>query len=292
MPINVQSPSADRREQIANAASVLGKSVDRKKVFSAIYAGKKKIKTAREISRSTLLTEIRTLQEGKRLAAEDIVRQVKVKGLTAYEKIDFYSHNKNTILRFSNDKKKLQKYPTRSNPQIQPGTVKVVLSKKIINIKQVHIDDIDSFHAIKKIKLESTSSISVYEKDVKKLLKNVIGEKNTFKDWGGEPNDLFTTKMKYLGKRITAAFALKGKATKGKLVLKKMGKNGDQIQRLFKSPADIFLVQYNGEIDQSILEEMKTYATMKSVMEQRKIFFGVIDGADTARLIQAYKKFL
>src|SRR6266852_1195312 len=37
-------------------------------------------------------------------------------------------------------------------------------------------------------------------------------------------------------------------ATTGPLVPGKMGKNGDQIQRLFGSPAQVFFVQYEEEI--------------------------------------------
>ena len=72
------------------------------------------------------------------------------------------------------------------------------------------------------------------------------------------------------------------------LIPKKMGKNGDQIQRLFRSPAQIFLIQYNGQIAESVLEQMKEFSIAKSAKENQKIFFGEIDGDDTAKLFQAY----
>jgi hypothetical protein len=37
----------------------------------------------------------------------------------------------------------------------------------------------------------------------------VIGEGYDFKDWGGERNDLYTNKLRFRGKRRSAAFALK-----------------------------------------------------------------------------------
>lgn len=67
-----------------------------------------------------------------------------------------------------------------------------------------------------------------------------------------------------------------------------MGKNGDQIQRLFSSPAEAFIVQYQGQIDESVIEQMRNFATAKSYKEGKKIYFGVIDENDTNRIINAY----
>lgn len=69
-----------------------------------------------------------------------------------------------------------------------------------------------------------------------------------------------------------------------------MGKNGDQIQRLMKCPADVFIVQYWAEIDDAVLDQLEKLAQLKSYLEGRKIFYGVIDGVDSTRLIQAYAR--
>jgi hypothetical protein len=68
-----------------------------------------------------------------------------------------------------------------------------------------------------------------------------------------------------------------------------MGKNGDQIQRLFASPAQVFFVQYEEQIKESILDLMRTHAVAKAVSEGR-VFYGVIDMRDTYRLRLAYPK--
>jgi hypothetical protein len=68
-----------------------------------------------------------------------------------------------------------------------------------------------------------------------------------------------------------------------------MGKNGDQIQRLFNSPAEVFFVQYEGEIGERVIELMEQLATAKAIMGG-KIFFGVIDRSDTYRLRLAYPR--
>ena len=69
-----------------------------------------------------------------------------------------------------------------------------------------------------------------------------------------------------------------------------MGKNGDQIQRLIKCPADVFLIQYWAEIGDAILEQLERFAQLKSYLEDRDIRYGVIDGVDSTRLMLAYPK--
>ena len=109
------------------------------------------------------------------------------------------------------------------------------------------------------------------------------------KDWGGEKNDLFTTKLKIGVARFHAAFALKGPGKNvKKLTSKHMGKNGDQIQRLLRSSAQVILVQYWRDIDQSVVDLMNDLAIGKSFSEGRVIHFGIINGEDSSRLIQAY----
>lgn len=68
-----------------------------------------------------------------------------------------------------------------------------------------------------------------------------------------------------------------------------MGHNGDQIQRLFTSPAQVFFVQYEGEIKESIVHQMSQLAFAKAATEQ-EVYYGVIDAQDTRRLRLAYPK--
>jgi hypothetical protein len=292
MTQSVTDISANRQEKIANAAKVIGRSDNCLEVFSIIYRGKQKIKTINDIlSCSTILkTRKSVLREGKKLASEDIVKQQgrKLNGDTAYEKLDFYTKNKAKIISLVKDKKKLEKFPTKDNPQLRVQTINVRLPKKFVNIKQISIDDIDSFSKVKKVK--SGEIAPHYEKDVKDLIKSILGELGKFTDWGGEPNDLYSSRMKFGKKRVSVAFALKGRGTSGILTTKKMGKNGDQLQRLFKSPASIFLVQYNSQIGESVIDQMKSLAEAKSAIEMTTVYFGVIDGNDTSRLIKAYSK--
>lgn len=88
---------------------------------------------------------------------------------------------------------------------------------------------------------------------------------------------------------MCAAFALKGKATKGTLTPKMMGKNGDQISRLFGSSAQMFLVVYHGKIDESVVQQLAVFSIAKAISGVA-IYYCVIDGDDVNRLIQAYRK--
>jgi len=67
-----------------------------------------------------------------------------------------------------------------------------------------------------------------------------------------------------------------------------MGRNGDQIQRLFEAPAEVFLIQYCRQIDSSVLTQMKQLAIVKSLMTGDRVYYGVIDGNDSRRLVLAY----
>jgi hypothetical protein len=283
---SITDTSGNRNDKIANAAKVLGNSIDRVKVFEAIYQGKKTRKSVYDIMQATNLTPVRVLQEAKKLASEDIVIQIGKRNIL-YEKMDFYTHNRGRILSLARNKDKLAHFPTKTNPQGQLRVVSVKYDKNFVDHKFVSVDDIDSFSKIRKVKNANLSQ-RAYESVIKKALKSIIGEQGEFIDWGGETDDLYSTRLVLNGRRCRAAFALKGRATTGVLTPKKMGKNSDQIQRLFKSPADAFFVVYQGQIDESVIHQMQQFAIASSVTERKRVYFGVIDELDIARLMAAY----
>ena len=281
--------TGNRQDKIANAARVLGKSKPRVEVFLSVCLGKRKIKSVSDLlSLSKLPSKIRVLQEAKKLVDEGIIEQLpkKVNNETCYKKIDFYCKNRKEIVTLSQNSRKLKAYPTKVTPQGLQSKIIIKNYGNIIKSKQITIDDIDSFSKVRSVRRTNMKKRS--ESEVKTLFKNILGETGKFQDWGGEKNDLFSTRLKFNGRRISVAFGLKGKGASGKLTPKKMGKNGDQIQRLFSSSANVLLVQYVGDIDESILEQMKIFAMSKSVMENTHIYYGIIDGKDTERLFSVY----
>jgi hypothetical protein len=287
---NVSDVRSNPQDQIAHAARVIGKSRQRRKVFAAIYKGQKRFKTVDELIEATGLNQIRVLQEGGKLAGNFLVIPIKVKGRTAYKKDSFYSLHKKEILRLAGDKAALNEFPTKSNPRQTTVRLVLPLPSKSFQVSQITIDDLLSFQKVKSI-ITTTPPKPVRELPFKNGIKNIMGEEGKFQDWGGEPDDLFTTRLLIGTKRVAAAFGFKGRGTTGILTPKKMGKRGDQLQRLFSSPASAFFVQYWGQIDESILEQMQRFATAKSALEGKKIYFGIIDGTDTQRLIAAYPEY-
>ncbi len=292
MTSNVSDHRSNSPEQIEFAVKIIGKSKHRRLVFDAVYFGKKAFKTVKEISAKTKLSEKRVLEEGKKLADNGIIKQAKKDKSTAYSKDAFYSANKSKIRRFLDDPKKLGGFPTKRNVSVKVSFESIRIPTKSFKIKAITIDDIDSFRKVRGL-YESTFDISVLsETQFKNGVLGIIGERGVFKDWGGEVNDLLTTRVKYKGARISAAFAFKGPGTKGKLTIAKMGKNGDQVLRLFKSPADLFILQYWSEIDQRVIEEVESHAKIASLSNfGKEVLYCVIDGQDSARIVQAYREF-
>jgi hypothetical protein len=292
MPIDVSDIRANRNENIDHAVTTIGKSKDRRKVFEAIYKGKQQVKTVDEIVQITDLRSIRVLQEGGVLSAYQIVEKTKISNQTAYKKVAFYTHCKKKVLSILDNPNNAKKYPTKQSPRISTTTYQIVVPGRRPKTKIVTVDDIDSFNKVRRVKnIDSLLQLNeIPESKIKDGLKKIIGETQSFKDWGGEKNDLYTNKITYKGKRRVAAFALKGRATKGTLTPKKMGKNGDQIARLVGSSAEMFFVVYHGKIDESIISQLEAFSVARS-MSGNTIYYGVIDGDDLNRLFQAYRTY-
>lgn len=288
MPQAVSDSLSNTNEQIEQAAKAIGRGEVRRKVFEAIYHHKSKVKSVADIVERTGLTRTPVLQSGRHFHTKGIVRQTKKDGDTAYEKIDFFHAHKKQILALAGNKKKIEALPTKRRPRTST-TVRVMIDTKAADTKQITIDDIDSFTKVRKVATDGFIPRTVSEAQFKKGVQSIIGEQGKFQDWGGERNDLLSTRLRINGKRMPTAFAFKGPGKRGPLVPGKMGKNGDQIQRLFESTAEVFLLQYGEEIRESVIDQMHQLAIAKSAMTAKKILFGVIDGADSNRLFEAYK---
>lgn len=109
-------------------------------------------------------------------------------------------------------------------------------------------------------------------------------------DWGGEINDLYTANVVVNSARRATAFLLKGPGIKKKeMTIADCGKNGDQLVRLFASPATFFVVQYIGPIADAVVSDVKGKVQAHRAAGQQS-YFAIIDGQDTARLLHAYGK--
>lgn len=285
---NVSDARSSPNDQIAHAAKAIGRSPQRTAVFKAIYHGKKRAKTVEEIHKTTGLSRKRVLEEGRKLAKNLLVTQTKKDGDTAYEKDSFYDAQKAKILSLARDPQKLARFPTKTTPRLAGGAPIIIrIPRQHICAQHITVDDIDSFSKIRK-QHNSDKPTPMLEAKFKEGIKRILNERGRFRDWGGERNDLLTTRLRLRGKRRATAFAFKGRGRQGKLTPGAMGKNGDQIQRLFSSPAQVFLVQYWNQIDESVLQQMAEFAKAKSAVEAKEIYYGIIDGQDSNRILRAY----
>jgi hypothetical protein len=286
---SVSDARSNPNDQIAHAATVLKRSAKLRKMFDAICGGGSSPKSVAKLMELTGYNQVEVSQLAGRLADQQLVHKMKVGPNTQYSKDRFYSANRRKILGLATDPAALKKFPTKVSPRSTSSTpIKVVLHGIKVSVKQLTCDDIDQFRKIRKIK--SAGKVRISEDAFKKGIQKIIAQPGTFKDWGGESNDLFTTKVIVKGKRIPTAFAFKGPGKSGPLTPGKLGKNGDQIQRLFAAPADLYVVQYHDQIAQSVVEQMEAFAKVNAMHGAKKVFFMIIDGSDTNRLMAAYPK--
>lgn len=293
MTLQVSDSASHRRDQIANFAEILKNAPSRQRIFGAVYHGKKRTKSAREIADTTGFSQKRVTMIAKRLARERLFEQsrerIEGSSQTVYRKLDFVESNKSKILSLARDRRQRDSYHTKTNPRT--GVAKSVNLRVpfVPRTRFISIDDVDQFSKATKVRTipNALTPERLPERRVKLGILRLLKELKFPKDWGGETNDIFSVKLKIRGSAKRAAFALKGPARKGTLVPGMMGKNGDQIQRLFNSPADVFFVQYEGEIAESVVGLMEQLAKARAVLGGT-VYFGIINRDDTYRLRLAF----
>ncbi len=161
---------------------------------------------------------------------------------------------------------------------------------------RLYVEDIDSFRSVRDVNPEAISDLiangywDVAEDFVQLTLEQILDVPFHKKDWGGEYNDLYTANVIVNGRRTASAFLLKGNGLKKKTMeIRDCGKNGDQLVRLFESPAQLYVVQFVGNISEAVIKDVEG-----KVSEQRAqgkdAWYCIVTGQDTARLARAYGK--
>lgn len=159
------------------------------------------------------------------------------------------------------------------------------------NHLEVHVSEIGSFEKAQTVQDRLTKASldllkDVPEADVKAAFAEIINEPMVPKDWGGEASDLFSSRVVLDGRRIATAFLFKGPAKFHPMTPAHLGKNGDQIGRLFSEPADLLVLQHCHEVTVAVRRQMRAYA--QQMGNPRR--FCIIDGYDTLRVLKAYGK--
>jgi hypothetical protein len=290
---------ASAPEQIDHFAKLLSRSKQGRMVFREICRGKSKdAKTADEIAKRTGLPTKRVLEIAGPLAAHQLFEKTRHNGRVAYKKYPNINAVKQKILSLAENKAKLAAHVTVRKPANALTEIRLKITRTardvFVDAQFITIDSIENFRKTRSLKPnrlpKGISPPRLPEKVFKAGAANILGNRGTFKDWGGEKNDLYTTHLKIKGTRYGSSIGFKGPGTKGTLVPGKMGKNGDQIQRLFDSDAQVFLVQYEGAIAESVTQQLKALAVNKSVQDRRPVFYGIIALEDSYRLRIKYSK--
>jgi hypothetical protein len=161
---------------------------------------------------------------------------------------------------------------------------------------RLYVEDIDSFKKVRDVNpamvshLLRSGFLAISEDQVQIALEEILNVPFHRKDWGGEINDLYTANVVVNGERRATAFLLKGPGI-GKKVMEiaDCGKRGDQIVRLFDTPADLFVVQYVGPIADLLIKDVQAkVANLRASGKEAN--FLIMDGQDTARVLHAYGK--
>jgi hypothetical protein len=292
LPASVSDVRANRASLLVYAAERLGKSELKVSVFEAIYYHKQQVKSVDEIVASTGLTRMRVLQTGNALVKDVLVGQSVKDGQVAYVQDPVYQGLKREILRLVRNPTKRDQIPTKERPKVNVAVmIPRIRAHAAPAPRFITIDSIDSFTRVRGLgPVAGRGASGMTEKQFKEGIQRIIGETSLFKDWPGELNDVYTINLIVEGKRRRAAFALKGPGKKGVLRPKHMGVNGDQIQRLFRSPADVFLIQHHDSIHESVVEQMEAHARLLAADRNAPVWYGIIGGTDSNRLIAAYPK--
>lgn len=149
----------------------------------------------------------------------------------------------------------------------------------------LHLEDFDEFSRVKDHQIpDQFEAMKEIKEHVFKTGLGKILHESTPKDWGGEASDFLTSHLHINGKRIRAAFLLKGPAKFSPMTVKHLGKNGDQIVRLAHEPADVLIVQHCHDITSAVIKTLKVFATQPS----NPRFYCLVDGRESLRLLNAY----
>lgn len=161
---------------------------------------------------------------------------------------------------------------------------------------RLYVEDIDSFQKVRDVNpamvtpFLSNGFLDQTEDQVQLALEQILDVSFHKKDWGGEINDLYTANVVVNGTRRATTFLLKGPGIgKKQMMISDCGKNGDQLVRLFTTPADLFVVQYVGPISEMLVRDVQ--GKVAELRARGKIAnFLIMDGQDTARVLHAYGK--
>jgi hypothetical protein len=148
-----------------------------------------------------------------------------------------------------------------------------------------YVEDFDEFSSVVRFPLPEDFSPmkAVPEIGFKRALAKILSD-SPQNDWGGETSDHYTPHLHLKGRRVAAAFLLKGPASFRPMTVRHLGKNGDQIVRLIQEPADVLFLQHSHDITPAV----RTMLRALVVQPGRPRRYCCIDGRESLRLLNAF----
>lgn len=164
-------------------------------------------------------------------------------------------------------------------------------------LERLYVEDIDSFRKVRDVNPQMVADVlhngyfDRSEDEIQIALEQILDVPFHKKDWAGEINDFYTTNLVVNGARTATAFLLKGNGLKRKeMRISDCGHNGDQLVRLFESPAKLFVVQFVGVVSEMVIKDVQGKVSERRSDGNEAAWFLIMDGQDTARVLYAYGK--
>ncbi|GJM17215.1 MAG: hypothetical protein DHS20C13_25420 [Thermodesulfobacteriota bacterium] len=130
--------------------------------------------------------------------------------------------------------------------------------------------------------------LDVSEDDVQLAIERILKSPFHKEDWGGEENDLYSNYVAIDGiqNKLSVAFLLKGNGLRKKqMQIRDLGKNGDQFIRLFQSPAELFVLQFVGNISENVIKDFIGKCRERR-LQGIPTWGCIIDGTQTSKIMK------
>jgi hypothetical protein len=198
-PIDVSDGRSNAPEQIEYAVQAIGRSKLRLKLFEAVYhhIG---AKSATKVAERAHMPRERVIKEIRPLVNRQIVVQERRTKDIYYSAVPLLKAHKAEIVRYANHPAKLKALATKRRTSVQV-TVKnavtfstISIPSKSFDVRQITVDDIEDFSRVEGVAGTALLPPSLSETKFKGGIQKIVQEPGTFKDWGGEKSDLFTTR--------------------------------------------------------------------------------------------------
>jgi hypothetical protein len=291
MPHSVIDLGSNTPENLRRWSEALKRGGDKLTVWNLVYSSQRRKWTAKEIevALDNDLSQKRVLTVCKKLVGDFLLHQIPGVFPNVYEKISGVQYLKPKILALIGNKKKRESLATKQHPQVKVHVRTSFGHSRTGRASEVTVEQIDQFSRVRSLSPKSLNMDPLSEEGFKRGLQRLFNDTGNHKDWGGERDDFFTNKLRLNGKRKSAAFALKGPGVGVKTMYPgKWGKRGTQIQRLVSVPATVFMLQFEGQIDEDSVEQLKKLTELKAHQENKQLFYGYIDKDDSILLRRAY----